>query len=106
MPKRYEQIAADLRRAIRSGELSPGEQILRHAAVRAVYARKHAAGAVHFVASPAIPAQSADDVGVQDHSVAGREVRDRRSDLLDPASVLVAKGERKRGCVSGSHWPS
>jgi hypothetical protein len=69
-------------------------QQVRHAAI-AVDARERARVAVHIVAGPARPAEPAGGQRVQDHSVAGLHVSDRRAHLADPTSVLVPERVRQ-----------
>lgn len=66
------------------------QQELGEAAV-AVDAGKRAVLAMHVVAGAARPAQPAGDERVDDDGIPDLDVRDRRSDLVDPAGVLVAR---------------
>src|SRR5204862_6648754 len=53
---------------------------------------KAAVGAVHVVAAPAALAEATGNERVHDDGVADLDIRDARSDLVDPAGVLVTKG--------------
>src|SRR6185295_8479117 len=64
-------------------------QVLGHSAVVVAQTGEEGVRAVHVVAGAAGQAQPAGGLGVQDHGVTDRDVRDTLADLVHPARILV-----------------
>ena len=62
-----------------------------------VHSREPPRRAVHVLSRTACRAVPAGDRRVHDDRITHREVVDRRTDLVDPAAVLVAEGQRQDG---------